>query len=307
MKISKLFTALSALIVISCLFGAQGQYGMGSSQTTTGLSVGSSSMSQYTQFYTMPTGPAPSVHISAPVQFNITSGLPSNLYFSTQNQIVPYSQYTSNPANAGVNSLWIRGVTDWTQYAVAPQGATMSLMAVSSTGGSGYLTEMRPDGTMYNTNFYFYPYGLLTFYADTIGRHVLSFVINGQTSNTVIIDVTGTYVPPSTYYLPPAYYQGSYYSNFFPGFYGFGFSNFGQTTSTTSTSSVSNTNTKVVSGGNNNGKEGGKETSANVVSGNNQGSEGNKETSANVVSGSSKENGNNKENTSSKGKQDNNN
>ena len=65
---------------------------------------------------------------------------------------------------------------------------------------------------------------MLNFYADTVGRHTLSFVINGQSSNSVIIDVSGTYVPPPTYYMTPVFYPG-YYGSYYPGANGIG--NFG--------------------------------------------------------------------------------
>lgn len=176
--------------------------------------------SQYAQYYTMPSGQTPSTHIGAPVQVDIIGKTPINLYFSTQNQMVTYSQYASNPATTGAISMWIQGATDWAQYAVIPQGATVSLLTVSPTGGSGYINEIRPDTAMYRSNFYFYPYSTLNFYADTIGRHVLSFGLNGQVSNTVIIDVTGTYTPPTIDYLSSAY--PGYYNGYYPGIYGFG-------------------------------------------------------------------------------------
>jgi len=132
--------------------------------------------------------------------------------------MVPYSQYASNPASTGAISMWIQGATDWAQYAVIPQGATVSLLTVSPTSGSGYINEIRPDTAMYRYNFYFYPYSALNFYADTIGRHVLSFGLNGQVSNTVIIDVTGTYIPPTIDYLSSAY--PGYYNGYYPGIYG---------------------------------------------------------------------------------------
>jgi hypothetical protein len=263
-KLSRLFPALLVLIVFAGSFGAQGQYATSSSPGT--VQVGATS---YAEYYTMP-GSAPSTHISAPVQFDITGRVPANLYFSTLNQAVPYSQYMSNAVNSGVYSLWIQGATDWSQYAAVPQGATVSLMAVSPTGGNGYLNEIRPDGTTYNSNFYFYPYSMFTFYADTIGRHVLSFGINGQVSNTVIIDVTGTYVPPVNYYLPPSYYQMPFYYNNFPGFFGFNGFNHGT----------------FGSSGNNRGNEG---------NGGNQGDHSGSNTGSNdhVVSDSNKGNDNN--------------
>ncbi len=222
MKVHRLFQALLALILLACAFGVQGQYSTPTSGYPT-ATPSTQSANQYSQYYTMTTGSAPSTHISAPTQIDIVGMVPANLYLSTQNQEVPYSQYMSNPANTGMNSLWIQGATSWAQYATVPQGASISLIAISSTGGSGYLNEIHPDGTMYNSNFYFYPgSSRMNFYADTIGRHILSFVINGKVSNTVIIDVTGTYVPPSNY-MPPRYYSNYGYGyGFYPGFIGFG-------------------------------------------------------------------------------------
>jgi hypothetical protein len=171
------------------------------------------STSQYSQFYTMPTGPAPSTHISTPQQFEIVGSTPSTIYFSNQMQPVPYSQYQSNPTYTGSNSLWIKGATAWTQYAIVPMGAIVSLLAISPSGGSGTLNFVDADGQTYSYNYFFYPNSLFTFYADKPGRHLISFVINGKSSNQVTIDVTGTYTPSN--YLPPRYYP----------YYGYGFDN----------------------------------------------------------------------------------
>ncbi|MGD0954605.1 MAG: hypothetical protein ABR985_19840, partial [Methanotrichaceae archaeon] len=120
--------------------------------------------------------------------------MPSTLYLGEQMQPVPYSQYQSSSAYTGANSLWIKGATTWTQYTVVPQGATVSLFAISPTGGSGSLIS---DGQIYSNNYVFYPNSLLTFYAGTIGRHTLSFAINGQSSNQVVLDVVGGTTQPS--------------------------------------------------------------------------------------------------------------
>ncbi len=127
------------------------------------------------------------------------------------------SQYQSSPAYTGANALWIKGATAWTQYAVVPQGATVSLFAISPTGGSGSLTS---DGQTYSNNYVFYPNSLLTFYAGTIGRHTLSFAINGLSSNQVVIDVVGgTYTQPNNnpVYTQPTNYPG-YYPENYPGY-----------------------------------------------------------------------------------------
>lgn len=226
MRINKILLALLPLVLLACLSGVQGQYQTPSSPVVTGVQS-ATQYSQYSQYYQMVTGPAPSTHISAPQQFEIAGNAPASVYFGTQGQAVPYSQLQSSPTYSTSNYLWIQGATSWTQYAVVPQGASVPLLAISSSGGNGYLSEVSPSGQTYSYNYFFYPYSHLSFYADSIGRHILSFSINGAVSNTVIIDVTGNYVPPSYY---PGYYSGyypDYYYNYFPGF--FGSRNFGGT------------------------------------------------------------------------------
>ncbi len=227
--------ALLAIIVIVCLFGVQGQFQEQYVTSSSGYSTIAPSTTQnplqYSQFYTM-TETAPSNPIGAPQQFEIAGNMPSTVYLGEQMQPVPYSQYQSSPAYTGANFLWIKGATAWTQYAAVPQGATVSLFAISPTGGSGSLTFVDSDGQTYSHNYIFYPNSLLTFYASTIGRHTLSFAINGLSSNQVVIDVVGgTYTQPSNnpwYY--PGYYPSNYYTSgyypsnhypwdYYPGYY----------------------------------------------------------------------------------------
>jgi hypothetical protein len=212
----RLFIAILAIIVIACFSGVQGQL---QETPSIGYSTVAPSAAQnpslYSQFYSMTPGPALSNPISAPQRFEI-AGMPSTVYIGEQMQSVPYSQYLSSPAYTRVNSLWIKGATTWTQYAVVPQGATVSLFAISPTRAIGYLTS---DGQIYSNNYVFYPNSLLTFYAGTIGRHTLSFAINGLSSNQVVIDVVGgTYTQPSN---NPGYYQENnpgYYPGYYPGY-----------------------------------------------------------------------------------------
>jgi hypothetical protein len=117
-------------------------------------------------------------------------------------QAVPYSQYKTYPTYTGGNSLWIQGATSWTQYAQVPQGSSLSLLAISSTGGNGYLYEINPSGILSKNSFYFFPgNNQIDFYADSIGQHILLFVIDNQVSNSVVIDVV-PYVPPYQYPVP---------------------------------------------------------------------------------------------------------
>jgi hypothetical protein len=164
--------------------------------------------SQYNQYLTMPTVSAPSTHISTPAMTVILGKTPAIVYLGTQQQSVPYSQYQANANNAVVPSLWIQGAGSWAQYVEVPQGATVSLIAMCPASSSGFFSEVH-NGTTNNFSSYFYRNSILTFYADAIGQHILSFIINGQSSNQVTINVTA-YKPPQ-YCLTPNYYCQAYY------------------------------------------------------------------------------------------------
>jgi len=196
-----------ALLVMLTLVSAQPPSTYSTANPSSGLVQ--SAASQYSQYYQIISGPAPSNKISAPEQYDIAGHTPNNVYLTMQNQAVPYSRYQSSMNYSG-NTLWIQGTTDWAQYAVVPQGSTVPLIATSHVEGIGNLNFKDYDGQMYNYNFYFYPDNQLTFYADMPGRHVLSFASGNMSSNAVVIDVTGTYTPPSNYLPTPMAYNSAY-------------------------------------------------------------------------------------------------
>lgn len=99
------------------------------------------------------------------------------------------SEYQTYPAQSRDNALWIKGAGNWTQYAAVPLGSQLSLIAITSKEGEGYLFEKYPDGQTTKDVFYFYPYSDIGFNADAAGRHVLSFLANDQASNSVVVDV----------------------------------------------------------------------------------------------------------------------
>ncbi len=75
-----------------------------------------------------------------------------------QMQTVPSSTYQPNPTSAGGNALWIGGGTDLNQYAQVPFGTVVPLVAISPSGGNGYLTDQMPNNEMkYSQNFIFTP------------------------------------------------------------------------------------------------------------------------------------------------------
>lgn len=148
--------------------------------------------SQYAQYYRMQEGPVS----GQAEQYNIAGQQPSTLYVAGKQQMaIPYSQAQSYATFTGGNALWIQGTNSWTQYAQVPQGSYLSLLATASNSGNGYLYEIYPNNRLERSSFYFFaPYTRINFYADTIGQHILFFVLNNQVSNGVIIDVTG-YTP----------------------------------------------------------------------------------------------------------------
>lgn len=116
--------------------------------------------------------------------------LPTTLYFGMSMQAVPYSQYKTYAPITGGNLLWIQGTTSWTQYAQVPQGSSLSLLATSSSGGNGYVYEINPNGILTkNALTFFAGNSQFPIYVDTVGEYILLFVINGQASNSVVIDV----------------------------------------------------------------------------------------------------------------------
>jgi plastocyanin len=153
-----------------------------------------SKVMQFSQYYKV-TPQAPSKPLTSPTQYELKGQEPAMLYFGMSQKAVPYTQYQSYALNTGLNSLWIQGSSSWTQYAQVPQGASLSLLATTNSGGNGYLYEVYPDGTLTNNGYYFYPYNQISFYADVVGEHLLFFVIGGQPSNIVVIDVV-PYQPP---------------------------------------------------------------------------------------------------------------
>ena len=160
----------------------------------------------FSQYYSMHKGPAIKKHIEAPKKHEIRDEIPTTVYFSYQMQAVPYSQYQDYATYTGGNSLWVQGSSSWTQYAKVPQGSGLSLLAISPTGGDGYLYEIYPDGRLSKNNFYFFPSNSqIDFYADTIGQHIMLFVIGSQVSNAIVIDVSNynpSYQQPVPTYLP---------------------------------------------------------------------------------------------------------
>jgi len=224
MKKHRLSITIGILVLLACLSSVQAADQTSSiSQIASNVAniadggvvnqqISQLALAQYSDFYSMPSGSAPKEHIEAPKKHEIKSATPTTIFFGYQMQAVPYTQYQTYATYTGGNSLWIQGSTSWSQYAIVPQGAILSILATTSTGGNGYLYEINPNGQLYKNSFYFYPgYNQINFYADTVGQHILLFVIGSQVSNAIVIDV----VP----YYPPTYYQQPYQQINYPSYY----------------------------------------------------------------------------------------
>jgi hypothetical protein len=139
----------------------------------------------------------------------------SNVAPASTEGATPSAHLSVPPENAGINSLWVKGATGLTQSTVVPSaGGNVTLLAVSPTGGNGNINFADSNGVTYTYNNFFYPNGNLTFYADTPGRHILSFYTDGKLSNSATIDV-GIHTPLSiqhliTRYFPAIQYPGLY-------------------------------------------------------------------------------------------------
>jgi len=212
----RILTPIIGILILVSLFGVQAADQTSSiSQTTshianTGTSsivnqqISQATFSQFSDYYTKPSGSKSKTHIEAPKQ-EMKGETPATIYFGHQMQSVPYTQYQTYATYTGGNSLWIQGAASWTQYAQVPQGSSLSLLATTSMGGNGYLYEIDPNGILSKNSFNFFPgNSQIGFYADTIGQHILLFVIGGQVSNSIVIDVT-SYYPPSNPQPVPAY------------------------------------------------------------------------------------------------------
>lgn len=145
---------------------------------------------QYSSYYQMDSEHALSTHMTTPQNYDIRNREPNSLYFRGQERAVPYAQYQAHADYIG-NALWIQGTSSWAQYASVPEGAFLSLIAISSAKGDGYLYETLPDGEVTKKSYHFFPYSQIGFRADTVGQHILSFSIDDQISNSIIIDVGG--------------------------------------------------------------------------------------------------------------------
>lgn len=162
--------------------------------------------SPYKEYYAPAKTTSTSGIISNPAKFDITGRAPSVVYYGGGSGL-PYSQYAS--LYSKTNDLWIQGRNNWTQYAVVPVGTWLQLVAHVPVGGAaGFYETVQTDtaATKYMTYQFSSGYNSMSYYAGSVGRHMLYFVVNNQPSNVVIVDVfaqakaspgVSTYQPPT--------------------------------------------------------------------------------------------------------------
>jgi hypothetical protein len=151
-------------------------------------------LQKYSSYYSS-ASEAPQDQITAPAKIDLKEVEPAMLYFGSTQKAVPYAQYKTYSLSSGANSLWISGASAWTSYAMVPLGSMLSMIAISSAEGYGYLYEIYPDGNLNKNSYYFNPYNQMGFYADEVGQHQLFFNTAGQPSNVIVIDVVPYQLP----------------------------------------------------------------------------------------------------------------
>ncbi|MDQ1312116.1 MAG: hypothetical protein QG605_655, partial [Euryarchaeota archaeon] len=91
-----------------------------------------SAFTPYSEYFAAATKAAESGVIGAPAQYNISGKEPIAVYYG-DGQGLEYPQYAS--AMASRSDLWIKGTTNWSQYAVVPLGSRLELVAYVPQGG----------------------------------------------------------------------------------------------------------------------------------------------------------------------------
>ncbi|MFZ3050213.1 hypothetical protein [Methanothrix sp.] len=148
-----------------------------------------SAFTPYSEYFAAATKAAESGVIGAPAQYDISGKEPIAVYYG-DGQGLEYPQYAS--AMASRSDLWIKGTTNWSQYAVVPLGSRLELVAYVPQGGDAGFYQTIQTGSIFHDygTYQLDPgYSNMSFDADQAGRHMLYFVINNQPSNVVIVDV----------------------------------------------------------------------------------------------------------------------
>jgi hypothetical protein len=152
-----------------------------------------STFAPYRQYYVTAIAPQTSVvsqPVSGPVQYNITGRTPDDVYYGN-GQAQPYSTYASSLSTPR-NELWIAGMSNWTQYAIIPVGASIQLLANVPAGGMSSFYKVVQTGSLktdYQAISFNPGYSSMNFWAGQTGRHMLYFVVNNMPSNVVVVDV----------------------------------------------------------------------------------------------------------------------
>ena len=136
--------------------------------------------------------------IGNPAPFDISGNEPVAVYYG-DGQGLTYSQYAS--AMASRSDLWIKGTTNWSQYAAVPLGSSLELVAFAPQGGNaGFYQTIQTSSILHDYGTYqLNPgYSSMSFDADQAGRHMLYFVINNQPSNLVTVDVFPPQAEPAS-------------------------------------------------------------------------------------------------------------
>ncbi len=128
------------------------------------------------------------ISVHAYDMYNIDSQDKFNKFLDEQMSMsrTSYQQGTANQ-----NSLVIDGPGGQRTQSANISSYSQLKMLAYSTGGIARMTEVYPDGHQTQAIYQFKPgYNEIMFVGDQPGKHILSFEVNGQISNAVIIEVS---------------------------------------------------------------------------------------------------------------------
>jgi len=153
--------------------------------------------SSYREFFSLGDETPPE---EGPQVFEISGNEPAYVYLN--GRAVSYNDYVLYPLPGETNSLWIEGESSWIRYAACPLGSWLRLIAIAEGAGSANFYEIGPDGRVRVEQRWIWPYSLMIFRAEELGRYFLYFVTDNRPSNLIIVDVKSAFTHGTTMSAP---------------------------------------------------------------------------------------------------------
>jgi len=152
--------------------------------------------SYYSEFYSSTGTQIVGGIISTPSSTSLNGKIPESVYLAP-GMAISYAQYTSSAAAARSSELWISGQSDWSRYVACPVGTWLQLLAYAPASGAADVYEIVGSQLQHRQYQFSSGYNTMSYQADQLGRHILLFVSNNQSSNAIIVDVLAASSQPT--------------------------------------------------------------------------------------------------------------